>query len=74
MVDDVWRVAVNFQPRERFQKNAPMRERSLCAGACVDVVNTTLKVENLLKPLDVATRERELAQSQSRPASRFVTI
>ena len=47
VLDEVWRVAVDFQPRQPVTKDAPVRERALRPDACTEVAKATLETENL---------------------------
>jgi len=47
VLDEVWRVAVDFQPRQAVAKDAPVRERALRPDARTKVAKTALETENL---------------------------
>ena len=47
VLDEVGRIAVDFQPRQAITKNAPVRERALRPDARTKVAKTALKTEHL---------------------------
>src|SRR5262245_66275910 len=63
MADEIGRIAVNLEPRERIAEDASVREGTLRARRGVDVAQTALQSENLPQPLDVAARERQSAEA-----------
>src|SRR5262249_10196626 len=47
VLDEIWRAAVDSQPRQAVTEDAPVRERALRPDARPQVAKTTLETENL---------------------------
>ena len=66
VLDHFRRSAVNLEPRQRFVEHAAVRERPLRAWACAEIAHAALEPDDLPQPLDVAPRERQLAEPRPR--------
>jgi hypothetical protein len=66
VLEDVGRVAVNLEPRQRFAEWTTMHQRAPRARRQRHVREAALQAENLTQALDVATRQRQHAERQSR--------
>ena len=63
MLDDFGRAAVDLQPGQRFAKDAAVGQRALARGLARESRRRRCRPSNLPQPLDVAARERQLAEA-----------
>src|SRR5256885_11566284 len=57
VLDERRRVAVDFEPRQRVRKHAPIHQRSLYSRMCAEIVQAALQHQDLAQSFDVAARE-----------------
>ncbi len=69
MFDELGCPGVNLEPRERIAKDVAMGDRALRARAGSNIVQPSLQTKNLAQPLDVAPRQRQLAEPRTSSAS-----
>ena len=64
MFDDGRGVAMDFEPRQRFAKDAAVRERALPARVGPpDLAQASLEAEKLTQAFDVSARERHFTHA-----------
>jgi len=66
VLDERRRLPVNFHPGQRVLEDAPMDERALRTRMRAEIAQPALQHERLAEALDVAARERQLAELQRR--------
>ena len=62
MRDDLRAIAMNLEPGERFVQGLPMQERTLRPHRSPQIEQPRLQRQNLLKMLDVASRNLQHAE------------
>src|SRR5213078_3177374 len=66
VLDERRRLPVNLHPGQRVPEDAAMDERSLRTRMRAEIAQAALQHERLAEALDVAARERQLAELQRR--------
>ena len=62
MFDHIGRVPVNLEPGERFPEDAAVEQRAFRARVRREIAHAPLDGQQLPQPLDVAPRQRQLAE------------
>ena len=70
VLDELGRATVYFQPRQCFAEDGAMGERSLRFRARGQIAQPPLQADDQPQALDVAPRERQLAEARARRAPR----
>jgi hypothetical protein len=68
--DQIWRIAMYFQPGERLSELVSVDEAPLGAGVGAGVMQPSLHRQELLEPLDVPSRDRQEAELGRRRSRR----
>ena len=71
VLDQLRRPAMDLQPRQRLAEDAAVGERALRFRACRQVAQPPLQADDQPQALDVAARERQLAEARPRQALRL---
>src|SRR5206468_12149409 len=67
--DEVGRVAVDLEPRERLAENVAVRERTLRTRTRRQIAQPPLQTDNVAEALHVAARNRQIPELWSRRAA-----
>lgn len=65
MFDQLWRIAVDFEPRQRVAENRTMDETALDARVRGEVAEPPLQRKDLTKAFDVPAGERKVAEPRT---------